>query len=241
MRKEPFFVGDLVHVYNRGNRKQEIVRDEQDRKRFLQMLFYFNDEYSDPNLWNNLWKSDFHNSGEGLLKRLDHWPERDPLVEIIAFTLMDNHYHLVLKEIKEGGVTKFMRKLGTGMTNRFNTRYKEVGRLFQGAYKARRIDKDGYLQYLTVYIHIKNVFELFPGGFENALNNFDEAFEFAIQHPYSSLGGYFSDDHISASIIEKEMMEDIIKNEEEFREFARNCIDFVTFDEKTGQIVSMEV
>ena len=45
MRKEPFFVGDIVHVFNRGNSKQEIVRDDKDRKRFIQMLYYFNDEY----------------------------------------------------------------------------------------------------------------------------------------------------------------------------------------------------
>jgi len=234
MRREPFFVGDIVHVYNRGNRKQEIVRDDADRWYFLQMLFYFNDEYSDPNLRKNLPKSDFGKR----LRRLDHWPKRDPLVDIIALTLMDNHYHLVLKEIKEGGVTKFMQKFGTGMTNRFNTRHDEVGRLFQGAYKARRVDKDTYLQYLTVYIHIKNVFELYPGGIENAVRNFDDAFEFAAQYPYSSLGGYFSDDHISSSVIKKEMMSDIIKDKEEFKEFAKNCLDMITFNDKKMEINS---
>ena len=80
MRKEPFFVGDIVHVFNRGNRKQEIVRDDKDRKRFIQMLYYFNDEYAPLNLW----KSDFHN----MFERLPEWPERDPLVEIHGFTLM---------------------------------------------------------------------------------------------------------------------------------------------------------
>ncbi len=235
MRKEPFSVGDTVHIFNRGNRKQEIVRDDIDRARFVQMLYYFNDEYAQPNLFrtlNELWKSDFYTG----LERPAGWPERSQLVEILVFVLMDNHYHLVLKEIREGGATKFMRKLGTGMTNRFNTRYEEVGRLFQSAYKARRVDKDNHLQYLAVYIHIKNVFELYPGGLKNALANFDDAFEFACDYQYSSLGAYFSDEHIMAPIISTEMYRNTFKSKEEFKEFAKNCMDFVYFDEKHTKI-----
>ena len=232
MRKEPFFVGDIVHVFNRGNRKQEIVRDDKDRARFVQMLYYFNDEYAPLNLW----KSDFHSRFE----RATEWPERNPLVKIHSFVLMNNHYHLILEETKEGGVTKFMRKFGTGMTNRFNTKYKETGRLFQGAYKARRVDKDNYLQYLLVYVHIKNVFELYSGGLKNALANFDDAYEFASRYPYSSLGAYFSNDHIANSIITTDMCGDTLKNKEAFKEFAKNCMDFVYFDENTTKVIEKE-
>lgn len=160
------------------------------------------------------------------------WTEKDPLVDVIAFVLMNNHFHLILQEREEEGVTEFMRKLGTGMTNRFNTRYEETGRLFQGAYKARRVDQDRYLQYLAVYVHIKNVFELYPGGFEEALQNFDDAFEFAVDYPYSSLGAYLDNQHLAVPVLEKEMMENIIKDKEGFRKFAKNCIDFMDFDEK---------
>ncbi|MEK7134678.1 MAG: transposase [Patescibacteria group bacterium] len=228
MRKEPFFVGDAVHVFNRGNRKQEIVRDDKDRERFVQMLYYFNDEYAPLNLW----KSDFHNKFE----RPAEWPERDPLVKVHGFTLMDNHYHLVLGEMKESGITRFMQKLGTGMTNRFNTRHKETGRLFQGAYKARRIDSDNYLEYLAVYVHVKNVFELYPGGLKNALTHFDDAFKFAVGYPYSSLGAYFSNDHVRTPIIAADIWQETFKNKSEFKEFARNCIEFVYFDDHTGTV-----
>ena len=236
MRKEPFFVGDIIHVYNRGNRKQEIVRDEKDRLYFLRALFYFNDKYSPPNIFRilrDLWKSDFYRK----MKWPSTWPARDPLVNILAFMLSENHYHLVLQEIKEGGVTSFMRKFGTGMTNRFNTRYKESGRLFQGAYKARRVDKDNYLQYLLVYVHIKNVFELYPGGLENALANFDDAYEFSLRYSYSSLGAYFSDKHIVAPIITTDTCKETFESKEKFKEFAKNCMDFVYFDEKKANLV----
>jgi len=231
MRKEPFFVGDFVHVFNRGNRKQEIVRDDLDRWRFMQALFYFNDEHAPPNLFrtlHELWKSDFYRK----LEWPREWPERNHLVKVHSFILMDNHYHLILEEIKEGGVTRFMRKLGTGVTNRFNTRYKETGRLFQGAYKARRINDDNYLRYLAVYIMVKNAFELFPGGFSSALENFDDAFEFALNYPYSSLVSYADGGEVSPAI-DTNMLKDAFPALEDLKQFAQGCMESVYFDEKS--------
>lgn len=239
MRKEPFFVGDIVHVFNRGNRKQLIVKDDTDRWRFLQALYYFNSEYSPSNPMQTLQKilkSDFNTK----LVWPNEWSTRDPLVKIHGFVLMNNHYHLILEEIKEGGVTKFMRKVGTSMTNRFNTRYKETGRLFQGAYKARRVDKDNQLRYLLVYIHVKNIFEIYKNGLENALEHFDDAFEFTARYLYSGLGSYFSKDHITAPIVAKDMCQYIIGNKEEFKEFAKNCINSVFFDVKKS-VIQIEV
>ena len=236
MRKEAFGVGDIVHVFNRGNRKQEIVRDDIDRWRFLQTLFYFNDEYSPENPFrtlSDLLKSDF-NKGRVLVWP-NEWPEQNKLVNIIALTLMENHYHLVLQEIKEGGVAKFMHKFGTGITNRFNTRHKETGRLFQGAYKARRVGSDNYLKYLNVYMHIKNVFELYPGGIQKALSEFENAYQFATHYPYTSLGGYINNEPNTQAIISKEMLKDEFANEHEFKEFARGCLEYLFFEESSGK------
>ena len=230
MRKEGFGVGSFVHVFNRGNRKQEIVRDEGDRIRFLQMLYYFNDEYSEPNLFRSLakrWKSDFYSGFE----RPDEWPERKQLVNLHAHILKDNHFHLVLEEITEGGTTKFMRKLGTGMTNRFNTRYKETGKLFQGSYKARLVDNENYFRHLFVYLHIKNAFEMYPGGLQQALAHFDDAYEFAVRYPYSSLSHYVRRDP-SPVIDTDEMFRAAFPDQREMKEFAKSCAPFLAFDEQ---------
>lgn len=232
MRKETFGVGDVVHVFNRGNRKQEIVRDDIDRWRFLQTLFYFNDEFSPENPFrtlNELLGPDF-NSGRVLIWP-SLWPERNKLVDILAVTLMDNHYHLVLQEIKEGGIARFMHKFGTGTTNRFNTRHKETGRLFQGPYKARRVGSDNYLKYLNVYLHIKNVFELYPGGMKKALNEFEDAYKFATHYPYTSLGGYIHNESNMREIISSDLLDDEFANEHEFKEFARTCAEQIFFEE----------
>lgn len=162
MRKEPFSVGSFVHVYNRGNRKQAIVIGARDKWHFLQMLYYFNHEKSIPNTFRELktlLKSDFNSR----LIWPKTWQERKPIVKILAFSLLENHFHLLLREIKKGGITTFMRKLGTGMTNYYNSKYQDSGRLFQGAYKARLVDKDSYLKYLSVYIQFKNILDLYPG------------------------------------------------------------------------------
>lgn len=233
MRKEPFGVGSFVHIFNRGNRKQEIVRDEKDRWNFLQMLYYFNSEYSPSNPMQTLkkiLKSDFNTK----LAWPSEWPARKQLVNLHAFILKDNHFHLILEELAEGGVTKFMRKLGTGMTNRFNTRYAETGKLFQGSYKARLIDNENYLRHLFVYIHVKNAFEMYPGGFERALTSFNDAYDFALQYPYSSFAHYGlkSNFNTEQMIGNDELFRAAFSDRDEVKAFARSRLSSLTFDEQ---------
>ena len=93
MRKEPFTVGNYIHVYNRGNRKMMIFRAESDYWRFLKNLRYFNDEYSPKNIFRELdliIKS-------GLCSHFEWprgWPAHKPLVKILSYCLIPNHFHL---------------------------------------------------------------------------------------------------------------------------------------------------
>lgn len=242
MRKEPFTVGSFVHVYNRGNRKQPIVCDTNDRRRFLQMLYYFNNEFSPDNIFReirDLWKFDFHNDFHGKFFWPESWPARKPIVKIISFSLLDNHFHLLLKEIREGGITMFMRKIGTSMTNYFNTKYQEKGRLFQGSYRARRIDNDEYLKYLSVYIQVKNPFELYFGNIKEAVKNFDKAFNSTIANPYCSLADYMEDKE--PIIIEKDILGEIFSSPDEYKNFARECIIEMNLEEKINHLIDAEV
>lgn len=234
MRKEPFSVGSFVHVYNRGNRKQPIVYNAQDRWHFLQMLYYFNSNYSHPNIFRELQKllkSDFYKQ----FVWPQNWPERKPIVKIICFTLLNDHFHLLLKEIKEGGITMFMRKLGTGMTNYSNTKYHETGRIFQGAYKARLVDNDTYFRYLSVYIQVKNVFELYPDGLEKAVREFEDAFNFVIKYPFCSLSDYTGDR--KSLIIEKELLGELFPTKKDYKKFAKDCILGMNLEEKLGDAI----
>lgn len=160
-----------------------IVRDGYDRTRFVESLFHLNDTFVDPN-WTEAIAS------YPSLVRPEHWPDQDRLVHILAWTLVPNHFHLLLQEIREGGIAKFMQRLCGSMTMAFNSKYQEAGSMFQSSYKGKTVDEDTYLRYLAFYIQIKNVLEQRPGGLRKALSEFDAAWEWALAFPYSSLGDY---------------------------------------------------
>ena len=104
VRKEPFTVGSYIHVIKRGARGLPIVQDNNDQWRFLLMLNHFNDHFVSESWFRDLKDENL----ESTLHRASGWPEKNPIVAIEAFTLMSNHFHLMLKETEEGGVTKFM-------------------------------------------------------------------------------------------------------------------------------------
>ena len=235
MRKEIFGVGSLVHVYNRGNRKQPIVRDQKDRWRFLQALYYFNSKIPIANPFQVLQKN------KKLRFDLNHnfiwpdeWPSRQPIVKILNFCLVENHYHLLLKEIEEGGITMFMKKLGNGMTGYFNAKYQETGRLFQGSYKARLVKEEIYLEYLSVYIQVKNILEMYPGGLQKARKEFDKAYEWAVQYPYCSLADYAG--RRNSLILDKDIMGEMFSDPKEYKKFAQQCMTVIDLEEKLGSL-----
>ncbi len=124
------------HVYNRGVEKRLIFLDEQDYRVFLGILKkYLSGENHNTN-------------NRHKFQRLDE------KIQLLAYCLMPNHFHMMLYQISEDGVTQLMRRLCTGYAMYFNDRYKRVGPLFQGTYKACLINKDDYLHHISRYIHL---------------------------------------------------------------------------------------
>lgn len=217
MRKEEFTVGSYVHVVKRGTRGLPIVRDDIDRFRFLLMLMHFNDEFAPLNWYRDLQEAGLQNS----LSRPEHWPVQKRLVNIIAFCLVENHFHLILEELSEGNIARFMQRLGIGMAKKYNERYKESGSLFQGAYRAKTISDDRYFRYVSAYVQLKNAFDTYPGGQNGARNNFDRAFEWACAYPYSSIGDYAG--NFDRQIAEKTFLSSLF-TPVEYKEFSKDVI-----------------
>lgn len=239
MRKENFTVGSFVHVYNRGNRKEPIVRDQKDKWHFVELLFYFNNKFAVNNFSRYRKRSRF-NLDQSLDQSKEpfswpkEWPSHEPIVKILAFNLLENHFHLLLKEIQKGGISLFMQKIGTGMALSFNIKYEEVGSLFQGSYKAKNIGGDLYLKYLSVYIQVKNSLENYPGGLQKAMKNFDTAYAWAAKNPYSSLGDYAGSRN--SPLINKDILGKIFSSPKEYKEFARQCLTGDDLGEKLGKL-----
>lgn len=216
MRVEPFSVGSYIHAIKRGARGLPITEDESDQWRFLRLLYYMNDEFFDEH-W-------YRADREGRFFRPDSWPNRRPLVRILAYTLMPNHFHLLLKEVRDGGISAFMQKLCQSMTNYHNERYGQHGSIFQGSYRGRTIESDNYLQYVSAYIMVKNVFELYPkGGLRGATDHFEEAWKWGITYPYSSLGNYAGISNLP--IVDKDILADIFATPRTFKAFAKDVIE----------------
>lgn len=98
---------------------------------------------------------------EGPKPKFSHFPNltfkpdlSKKIIEILAFCLMPNHFHLLLKQIKEGGITEFVSKVTNSYTKYFNTKYTRVGPLFQGEFKSVIVEDDEQLLHLSRYIHL---------------------------------------------------------------------------------------
>ena len=154
MRNPAFATGHIYHVYNRGVEKRKVFLNERDYLRFVAGLYIFND--TTPAL--NAGRSLIESSIEVRLQS----EKKKRLVEIIAFCLMPNHYHLLLRQRVDGGITEFMRKLGTGYTNYFNLKNDRVGPLFQGKFKAVLLEDDAHFAHLPHYIHCNPIEILMP-------------------------------------------------------------------------------
>lgn len=209
----------VVHVYNRGVKKLDIFRDQRDLFRLMYSLYYFNTSHT----MSPSWTRDVERSG-GMHTSAwpEHWEPRTPLVSILAFTIMQNHFHLVLKECIDGGISKFMHRVGMGYSKFINEKYKESGSLFQGAYKSRRIDDDTDLQNLLVYTMIKNPFELYPGGLTQACKEFDQAYAHTLGYPLTSLAEFIG--HTKPAILDHNLLREIGSDPNTFKESARDSM-----------------
>lgn len=144
-RKPAFATGEIYHVYNRGVEKRDVFLEASDYLRMIRDLYELNDKNDTFNIRRGIKHGSFR-----LEKDNDN---REILVEIFAFVLMPNHYHLAVRQVEDGGAVKFMQKLGTGYTNYFNKKNDRVGPLFQGSFQATHVATDDYLQNLAGYIH----------------------------------------------------------------------------------------
>lgn len=141
---------EFWHVMNRGVDKRSIVLTNSDRVRFVRELISLNDTH--PN-----------NNTAYFLKRGVEKTKRERLVTIHAWCLMGNHYHLLISECSNGGMSEFLKRLNGGYSRYFNKRHGRSGALFQGKTKRVLIENDRQFLYILPYIHL-NPLDLAKSG-----------------------------------------------------------------------------
>ena len=138
----------FYHIYNRGVEKRTIFEDEQDYKVFLKNL---KEILSPPDL--SIMNTIFSLRGQSYKAVKTPLKNYTTEIDLCAFCLMPNHFHLLIRQDKKTSLEGFMRALMTRYSMYFNKRYKRVGSLFQGRYKAVLIENEEYLLHLSRYIH----------------------------------------------------------------------------------------
>ena len=200
IRKIPFVVGEYYHIYNRGVDKRTIFIDPYDYKRFMVLLYICNSRKS-VNIRALL------NKGLSFVEIFDIDRE-ETLVDIGVYCLMPNHFHILIKEKLDGGISMFMEKLATAYVMYFNTKNERKGALFEGSFKAKHIDNDAYLNWVFSYIHINPIKLNEPNWKESGISNPTIVKDFVEKYAYSSYYDYFLGNRSENVILNKIVFSD---------------------------------
>ncbi len=180
LRKVTFAPGEYYHIYNRGTDKRKIFLTQKEQLRFLALLYICNNTAS------------IHISNYKSLKLMDFFDLeiKEPLVTIGAYCLMPNHFHLLIKETRENGITEFMQKLSTAYSMYFNIKHHRKGTLFEGPFKAEHANEDRYLKYLISYIHLNPVKLIDSKWKERGLRDYSKTKKYLDNYEFSSYFDY---------------------------------------------------
>lgn len=185
IKKVEFTEDSYYHVYNRGVDKRLIFMDNHDRMRFQRALYFFND----------LRPVDMRliTKDAPLVIEGASFDQRKQLIDIGAYCLMPNHFHVLVKTRSQDGLSRFMKKLGTGYAMYFNKKHRRTGILFEGTFKAKLIENNEYLRHMSVYIHT-NALELKdPEWKERGVADIASAHDFLQQYKWSSYQHYLGE------------------------------------------------
>ena len=149
IREDPLVDGEIYHIINKGVASMSIFIDDRHYQRFLETALYY--QHKNPPLrysyFERLAQAD---KADALLKL----SQAKKFVDIICFCLMPNHFHFLLKQVADNGISEFMRKFSESYTHYFNVKHSRKGPLFQGRFKSVRIESEQQLLHVSRYIHL---------------------------------------------------------------------------------------
>lgn len=221
MMQSSFANEHIYHIYNRGVEKRDIFLNTKDYLRFIANLYEFNDASPTFNFGR-------HHIQIPIEVRLQS-ARKNPPVKLLAFCLMPNHFHLMIQQNSDGGITKFMRKLGTGYTNYFNIKYNRVGALFQGKFKSVLLEREAHFIHLPHYIHLNPLDLHSPEWRDRKVKNMDAALKFLYHYRWSSFSDYAGKKNFP-SVTDREFLTQCVGDEKSFLQDTMEWMRDVPFD-----------
>ena len=208
-RKTPLITDQFYHVLNRGIALQPTFTTRRFFQRAIEVMRYY--QNTKPPLRYSQFLALSNKRRKKILENLAK--EENFWVEIICYCLMPNHFHLMLKQVKENGISKFMSNFTNSYTRYFNVKNKRNGPLFQGKFKAIRIETNEQLLHLSRYIHLN------PYSFYVV-----KTFKELKKYPYSSFPEYLGESQVV--FCSKEIVLGQFKNPELYKKFVLDQADF---------------
>ena len=221
MQRGEVITNEVYHIYNRGVDKRRVYMDNSDYSYFIHLLYSFNDSKNSFNTKRSFLSPISHDRGStSIMKR----EKRDLYADIYAFVLMPNHFHLLLRQRVDHGISKFMQKIGTGYTLYFNEKYGRTGSLFQGRYKSVHIAYNNQMYYIPHYIHLN------PMSLPEAKKS---PLVFLKKYKWSSLPDYLGNKNFS-SVTQREHILSLFGTSDHYlkdlTQYTRNKAKFANFD-----------
>ena len=154
-RKQVLATGKVYHIFSRSIANFEILNNASEFERMLELLNYYN--YPLDTRFSHFLEMQWVQQ-MGFYKSLDTISkDKDQLVQVIAYCLMPTHIHLILKQLKENGISDYTRKVLDGYTKYFNAIHKRKGPLWESKFQNVLVDNDDQLIHLTRYLHLNPV------------------------------------------------------------------------------------
>lgn len=223
-RRDNISIGEYYHICNRENNKQSLFIEEKDWIRFLFLVIFL----QSPIIFYNIGRhvSYFVRHRKFNVPRVPRDIEdnilRNRHVELINFCLMPNHFHITAREIKEGGISKYLQRLQIAYTKYLNAKYGKSGHLFQGAFRSIHIKNNEQLLHLSAYIH-RNPREI--------SENRDEE-----KYYWSSYQDYINKNRWG-NFLKREIILDQFNNQDEYWDFVKTSGTKLLLDEKHLNII----
>jgi len=221
----------IYHVLSRGVDKRKIFMDDKDYYRFIHNLFEFNDQNKSES---NFYK--FHHQSHDLRSREIGRKPRKLLVDVLAFCLMPNHYHLLLRPRIEGGVVRFMRKMNIGYSKYFNEKNQRTGALFEGRYKSVLVDSQAHFIHLPYYIHLNPLDMVAPEWRERKINNLDKALDFLEDYKWSSHLDYMGKQNFP-SVTQRDFLLEVFGGEKGYGKMLKSWLKDLSLNKLKGVIL----
>lgn len=193
--------GEFYHIYNRGVNRYKIFFSSGDWDHFQKLLYICN-------------RVDGKKQNISRLKEknLSQIYREDTLVNICAYALMENHFHLLLHEKVDGGITRFMHRLMTSYSMYINKKYNRSGPLMCRPFRSKHVDSDEYFRWLISYIHLNPLDQVEPKWKEKGIKSKDKALNFIKKYKYSSYQSYFVNENDLSLILDKNLLPIDISN-----------------------------